>query len=127
MNATGQGEALVDLVAKCWAGEPPVAVYLMHGDQRIQESYRKIRLGKAWLVTRLQTLLQTGCLHLPRIPEGEQLAEDLLNYQIKVDESANDRNGAFQVGRHDDLVTALGLAVQTDPPPPAVAVRPRYF
>jgi hypothetical protein len=29
-----------------------------------------------------------------------------------VSEDANDRYGAFKVGSHDDLVTALGLAVQ---------------
>jgi hypothetical protein len=28
---------------------------------------------------------------------------------------ATERYGAFQVGRHDDLVTALGLAVQEKP------------
>lgn len=33
---------------------------------------------------------------------------------------ANDRYGAFAVGTHDDLVTALGLAVQTDVPHPGV-------
>ena len=31
-----------------------------------------------------------------------------------MDENANDRYGAFKVGTHDDLVTALGLAAQTD-------------
>jgi hypothetical protein len=35
-----------------------------------------------------------------------------------VSEDANDRYGAFRVGSHDDLVTALGLAVQTDHPKP---------
>lgn len=29
-----------------------------------------------------------------------------------MDQNANDRYGAFQMGRHDDLLTALGLAVQ---------------
>ena len=32
---------------------------------------------------------------------------------------ANDRYGAFKVGTHDDLVTALGLAVQLDREPRA--------
>ena len=42
------------------------------------------------------------------------LAEELLNLEIRVDENANDHYGAFRVGSHDDLVTALGLAVQRD-------------
>ena len=34
----------------------------------------------------------------------------------RVDANANDTYGAFRVGSHDDLVTALGLATQ--PPLP---------
>ena len=40
------------------------------------------------------------------------------HYEIRVSEDANDRYGAFRTGTHDDLVTALGLAVQTDQPKP---------
>jgi len=88
------------------------AVYFNHGDRRLEVSRNEIRLGKAWLVSRLQALLQTGRLHLPRTPEAEALAVELLDYEIRVDSDANDRYGAFKVGTHDDLVTALGLAVQ---------------
>lgn len=76
----------------------------------------EVSLGKAFLVSRLQALLQTRRLHLPRSPEAEALAQELLDYEIRVDENANDRYGAFRVGTHDDLVTALGLAVQSDRP-----------
>jgi hypothetical protein len=44
------------------------------------------------------------------------LTDELLTYELRVDENANDRYGAFKVGTHDDLVTALGLAVQVDRP-----------
>jgi hypothetical protein len=54
-------------------------------------------------------------------PQGEReeqragsTAQELQDYEIRVDENANDRYGAFRVGTHDDLVTALGLAVQLD-------------
>ncbi len=43
------------------------------------------------------------------------LTSELRDYEIQVSEDANERYGAFKVGTHDDLVTALGLAVQTDP------------
>ena len=33
-----------------------------------------------------------------------------------MDQDANERYGAFKVGSHDNLVTALGLAVQEPPP-----------
>ena len=33
----------------------------------------------------------------------------------KVEEDANDRAGASRVGSHDELATALGLAIQCEP------------
>ena len=47
--------------------------------------------GKAWLVSRLQVLLQTGCILLPRTSEADALTRELLDYEIKVSEDANDR------------------------------------
>jgi hypothetical protein len=48
----------------------------------------------------------------------KELAKELLDYEIHIDEDANDKYGAFKVGTHDDLVTALGLATLIDPPDP---------
>jgi hypothetical protein len=73
-------------------------------------------LGKAWLVSRIKVLLQCGRLHLPRTTEAEAMKDELLDYEIRISEDANERYGAFKVGAHDDLVTALGLAVQDRPP-----------
>lgn len=119
VDATGLGEPIVELI---WGAvmELVVPVYFTHGDRRIVDrcSYRHtVSLGKAYLVARLQTLLQGGRLHLPKTPEAEVLTQELLDYEIQVDENANDRYGAFTVGTQDDLVTALGLAVQVDPYP----------
>ena len=115
VDATGLGQPVLDLVEREVEHGWILAVYMNHGDQRDLDA-GVVKLGKAWLVARLQTLLQEGKLHLPRTRDAEDLAEDLLDYQIKVPEDASDRPGAFKVGRHDDLVTALGLAVQEDPP-----------
>ena len=72
-------------------------------------------IGKAFLVNRLQTLLQHQRIHLPAgHKEAGALVEELLNYEIRVGENASAKFGAFRTGTHDDLVTALGLAVQTD-------------
>jgi hypothetical protein len=46
------------------------------------------------------------------------MKDELLDYEIRINEDANERYGAFKVGAHDDLVTALGLAVQDRPPEP---------
>jgi hypothetical protein len=99
----------------------PIAVYFTHGDKRTEEGWRTVKLGKAWLVSRMQTLLQGGRIHLPNTQETHDLARELLEYEIRVSEDANDRYGAFKVGTHDDLVTALGLAVQRVPWQPLIA------
>ncbi len=114
-DATGLGEPVLTLFESKIRDTSVVAVYFTHGDRRTKVDSSNISLGKAYLVARLQTLLQTGYLHLPKTAEAGTLAEELLGFEIRVDENANERQGAFRVGIHDDLVTALGLAVQIDP------------
>ncbi len=83
------------------------------------EKYENGRLGKAYLVSRLQALAQARppCIKLPpKHAEGEAMMRELADYEIRIDAAtANDTYGAFRVGSHDDLVTALGLAVLDDP------------
>lgn len=114
VDATGVGQPIVDLLDE--RGVRAVACYFNHGDRRIEKSGNEIIIGKALLVSRLQALIQSQRLHLPGTPEAGVLFEELLNFEIRVDEKANDTYGAFRVGTHDDLVTALGLAVQIDHP-----------
>ena len=119
VDATGVGQPVVDEMAT--RGPWVVAVYFTHGDKRTEEGWRTVKLGKVWLVSRMQTLLQAGRIHLPNTQETHDLAQELLDYEIRVSEDANDRYGAFKVGTHDDLVTALGLAVQRVPWQPLIA------
>lgn len=110
VDATGVGKPVVDLLRN--AGVPVTEVYFTHGDRRKEEDGR-VTMGKAWLVSRLQALLQTQRLRFPKgHTEADALMRELLDYEIRVDERANDRYGAFKVGTHDDLVTAVGLASQ---------------
>jgi hypothetical protein len=121
VDATGLGKPITDLV-KSRVGVTVHAVYFNHGDRRVAE-WGEVKLGKAYLVSRLQTLLQSGRLHLPKNEQSEILTAELLDYEIRVEEDANDRYGAFQVGTRDDLVTALGLAVQDDGAPTSSFMR----
>ena len=59
--------------------------------------------------------MQQGQIELPDTPEAHALAEELRDYEIRVMPQANLVAGAFKTGAHDDLVTALGLAVLDDP------------
>ena len=124
VDATGLGQPVVDLLEEAMPGVRFVTpVFFTHGDRRIETGMgwrSEVQLGKAHLVCRLQTLLQTARLHLPRTPEAEILAHELIEYEIHVESDANERYGAFPVGTQDDLVTALGLAVQQDPPGPGI-------
>lgn len=110
VDATGVGQPVVDLLTV--RGVRTRAVYFTHGDRRVTQDNGSVSLGKAWLVSRLQALLQTGRILLPHTDEARALAKELQDYEIRVSEQANDTYGAFKVGTHDDLVTALGLAVQ---------------
>jgi len=112
VDATGVGQPLVDLLRQ--AGLYPTPVYLTGSDRAIQEGY-DLRLGKSLLVSRLQVLLQSGRIHLPRTAEASTLVDELLNYEIKVGGDANAQFGAFKTGTHDDLATALGLACWQEP------------
>lgn len=118
LDATGLGDPIVDLIrskVKCYRCVIPV--HFNHGDRRSEDgkgSSRVVTLGKAYLVCRLQCLLQADRLHLPNTPEAKILAQELLAYEINIAEDANDRYGSFKVGTQDDYVTALGLAVQED-------------
>jgi hypothetical protein len=116
LDATGHGPPLVDLFRQHAHSVKVMPVYFTHGDRR-DADWQQVRLGKAYLVTRLQLLLQTHRLHLPRTVQAETLAQDLMSYEIRLPPDANDRYGAFPVGTQDDLVTALGLAVQDDERP----------
>ncbi len=86
-------------------------MYFTFGAKRTLEG-ETVRLGKAWLVSRLQALLQAVRLHLPQTAEAVALAQELLDYEIRVDPDGDAKFGAFTVGRHDDLVMAVGLATQ---------------
>jgi hypothetical protein len=111
LDATGVGTPMVDALEEAGIEASLRAVYFTHGDRITKAENGEIRLGKAYLVSRLQALLQSERLHLPKTAEAQQLAKELLDYEIKIDQHANDLYGAFRVGTHDDLVTALGLAV----------------
>ena len=71
-------------------------------------------LAKAFLVSRLQSLLQGGRVHGPDTQEMKATVEELRVYEIKVSEDGKDTYGAT-IGKHDDLATCLGLACLEDP------------
>ena len=120
VDATGAVPA-VDSISEARRGKPVVLVptTFTHGDKLTPTGTPgkpALSLGKGYLVSRLQSLLQWKRLILPaRSPEAEALRSELLNYEIKVDPDGDAKYGSFRTGQHDDLATALGLACIGDP------------
>jgi hypothetical protein len=114
VDATGVGTPVIDLIRERGGINDYnlTGCFFTYGDKLNGQLGRKeASVGKGYLVSRLQALIQSKRIQLPHTAEARALAEELLVYEIHVDENANAKYGAFKVGTHDDLVTALGLAV----------------
>lgn len=111
-DVTGVGEGVLDLL------EPELLkkgirglhrVRFTHGDKIIANPGRQISIGKSWMGSRLQILAESQRVHLPDIPEAHALAEELLDFDIEVDEDGGEKLGALRPGTHDDMVISLAL------------------
>ncbi len=116
-DCTGVGRPVVDMLPPALIRQHVTtqvwAVTFTFGDRRTEHtSEREVIMGKAWLVSRLKVLLQTDRILLPKMDEATALVKELLDYEIRQRDNGNEQFGAFAVGSHDDLVIALGLAVQ---------------
>lgn len=112
VDATGVGRPIIDACEE--KGMDVYGVTLTGGEKEIIDG-RLIRLAKQELVSRMQVVLQNHYVHFPHEPAeqarlSQAVADELLNYEIKVTENANLKMGVFKTGAHDDLATALGLA-----------------
>lgn len=84
-------------------------------------------LGKDFLVSKMQALLQNGRIDIPDTAEAKATCEELKVYETRINEHGNAQHGAFQTGKHDDLVTALGLSCLEDPYAYAVKQSERVY
>ena len=129
VDATGVGTAVIEIIQRQGVRAHLYPVFFTYGDRRLERATMprpgdhrppqsrplEIRLGKAHMVGRLQALFHAKLLHLSTaFPDAQAMEDELLHYEIKISDRGTDTYGAFQVGAHDDLITALGLATQTD-------------
>lgn len=119
IDATGIGLAISDELRH--RGLRPTSCFFVSGDKRSERTGDTISIGKAWMVGRLQVLLQSGRVHLPDSAEADALTRELQDYEISVSDSGHASFNA-RSGKHDDLVIALGLAVGADTPPSTFTV-----
>lgn len=117
LDVTGIGRAIYDDLKKEIRLRPEAQhvmvkpISFVHG-----EAYNRTRgtLGKAFLVSRLQSLLQSNRIHAPKTAEMLATLEELKVYEIKVSQDGKDTYGGA-IGHHDDLATALALSCLEDP------------
>jgi len=124
MDATGMGLPVVETVKNALAVSPKTdqcmvhPVVFTHGDRFKRGEYEGTGdvLGKGYLVSRLIGLFEQRQITLLKSnADIDAMVEELMAYEIHVEPDANDKYGAFAVGAHDDMVTALGLACIEDP------------
>ena len=122
VDVTGVGDAVVDLLAPELKNVGILHPCRFVAGDRLSEgkNAREYVIGKSHFVSRLQVLSESRVVHLPQnYPEAEQLAKEMLDFDIDVDETSGKATyGAIRPGTHDDMVCALGLACLLDPEQP---------
>lgn len=129
IDVTGVGRPVYDDLRRAISFRPEAKnvrvspINFVHG-----EKYNRTTgsLGKAYLVSRLQSLLQGKRVHAPNTPEVGATLEELRVYEIKVDQDGKDTYGA-SIGKHDDLATAMALSCLEDPFANAVTYSRRVY
>jgi hypothetical protein len=134
IDSTGVGRGLVDEIDRVFPTDPrsssvlPIHPITFTSSDTYDRSSG--RMGKRYMVRRLMGLSQrrpTG-IDLPKGPPmADAMWEELREYDLKVDLDGHDTYGAMRIGAHDDLATALGLAVLEDPRDGGVEVVPWPF
>ncbi len=93
---------------------------------QVKREHRVYKVGKWHLVTKLKVLVQSDALRIsPEIVDAQEVIDEFMTYEGRIDERGTERYGAFETGAHDDRVTALGLSV-LDPPSPNTALSGFY-
>ncbi len=110
MDMTGVGAPVRDLLHAHGVRPATITITAGHSISGIDEH---LCVPKRVLIGTLVALIETGRLKIaPRIPNTEELIEELLNFQVKIHHRTRQESyGAKGRHQHDDLVLSLALAV----------------
>jgi hypothetical protein len=111
VDQTGCGAPIFDLFKQANLPCNLTGIHITAGSQ-VNHTNGLVYVPKRELVSSTQLALQTGILKISKsLPNAEILIQELLNFQVKISESANDLYGAWRENQHDDLVLALSMAL----------------
>jgi hypothetical protein len=111
VDATGVGNAVVDLLKAAGLGCELVPVTITGGEHESQTAWGWT-VPKRDLVSELEVIYATEALLMADDLEfADALMEELDGMEVKPTESGNEKIGAWREGTHDDLVLAVALAV----------------
>lgn len=119
IDATGLGDPVIRTFRRAQIQGMVIGVYLDGREFRDiakdEWEIEDVKLGKGWMVSQLKTILEERRLHITGNHELSQtLAREFVHFQIWGRSKERDPDVPFSVGRHDDLITAVGLAVQDE-------------
>jgi hypothetical protein len=107
VDATGCGRPVVDMFIA--AGLSPVGVLITGGTAETYEGGIYYGVPKIVLVSRLQCLLHEGRLKIHKdLADAPVLVRELQDFRVQFT-AAGSMSFSGRVGRHDDLVLALGI------------------
>jgi hypothetical protein len=108
-DQTGVGAVVLDLFDA--AGLDPVRVSIVSGSDAVKASPRRWHVSKTVLISALDARLNTGELRIAKaLTEAPALAEELRDFRRIVTEAGR-ATYAARMGKHDDLVLSVALAV----------------
>lgn len=116
VDATGVGVAVVDLFAGARLAATLTPLTITSGGQARTAPWPSTHHPAWWvpkieLVGTTQALLQTGRIKIaPDLEHADTLKREMLNFEIRVTQSAHETFGAWREGDHDDLVLAVAMA-----------------
>jgi hypothetical protein len=111
LDATGVGAPLLEWARAALPREQVIGATFTHGD-KVEQVGRELRVGKAALVARLKVDIARGRVQFPAAsPEAAGLVAELEHYELHIDPLGHEKYGAFATGAHDDMATAVGLAL----------------
>lgn len=108
VDGTGVGRAVIDMFVT--AGLNPIAITITGGDTVTRDG-NYYRVPKRDLVGAVQVPLQDKRLKFAdSLRLVQTLVDEMLNFKVKITDTAHDTYGSWREGSHDDLILSVMMA-----------------